>query len=288
MADFNEVKCTFRFVSDNGDRWSEVWYRSESAIYKDAQPPHLVAYMDKRLPFLTTDKRLHSVRVSPAFKTPTTGKRLSKSYRLLSPRGQDDSKGTMANYVVVVPVLSTTGHSREFPLHGLRASWFSLAADGTSLASLSTTAKAFFQYLKDDGWHIKTLTAGPQDAAGKTIEGLTIVGGALQLVATLGVAAAPGSKIIVSGVKGYKTSQFNGTWRVQSYDAGGPLLIATSKRFLDPNFFWDKTTGTVRVVQDSLYNFDTLDSWGTTNLETSSHKTGNPFDARRGRQSARR
>lgn len=288
MPAFNTVKCTFRFISHDGDRWSEIWYRPDSVIGGTAQFANLTAYWDKRRVFLTSDKQLLSVRVSPAYKVPTRGPRLSRSFRLYNAQGQDTDRPVMGNFCRVVPVYSSTGHQREFPIHGLSAPHFAANAEGDNSWGTSASMDAFFTTLKAGSWQLKVLTAGPGDPEAKKITALSILDGRLLFTAPGLGAVAGGAKVIISGVKGYKASQFNGTWKVRSYDALTGEAVVTSRRFLDPKFFWDDDTGTVRLVQDSLYNFDNVNDWEKNGLRNSSHKTGNPFDPRRGRQSVKR
>lgn len=283
---FDALKVVFRYAALDGDKFSEVMYYNLQAL-PTSLPAWVQNYWDKRQAILTSDKRLLSVRIGPAYKVPTRSVRLSRPFRLANNTGLVTARGMMANIDAVVPINTASGHSREFPLRGLDFSRVQLRADGTNNLTLNAAEIAFFTSIMRGGWCMKALQVGPVDAGVPKITALAIATNFLQLTVDLGGPVANGTSVIVAGVKGYKVGWANGTWKVASYDNTTKTLQLKGAKFMDARFLWDNPSGTVRVVTAGLYAFEAFDNFEQTNLDVSTHKSGNPIEGRRGRQSVR-
>jgi hypothetical protein len=186
-------------------------------------------------------------------------------------------------YAAAAEVRFTGGNhiSRPF-IHGMPDSWLE-STNGinfTLTADARAAVNAYLVFLIAQGvWQVRGFaTALTPDTS--TIKGIAFVAGAP--VFTLnGAAPAPNATIKVTGCKGYRANQYNGSWKVVSV-TGQDCTVASNKP-LDPTAIYAPNTGKWRTSTGGNWEYPAITT-GTI-LKAGSKKIGRPSFAPRGRRS---
>lgn len=256
--------------------FSEVIYHSGSSPKSFAENARLLATERKKI--LVNVGKLHHIRVSGA----TPG---ARAYRLavLNPAGAISSRRDVGSVTTTVGVYAENGSFRKMQLRGLPDSDHRFDALGNADISLSKGVETYLRFLISAGYEIRHKTKTANDETLKTISGITVVNG----VVTFSVDATgfvAGDKIIVSGCKGAKANQFNGTWSVgQLLDPITTGFKAATRRLIDPGFIYVAGSGRIRSGKPEGWGYSPIKEYDET-AQDGTKKTGRPTDSHRGRR----
>lgn len=262
--------------------WSEIYYTAGSQPKAGRAVAEAMAR--ERLKFLVNAGRIHHIRISGA----QPGDR---SYRFPLPNGAGaypivDTRDN-GNVTVTMGVYSTSGVFRKLKFHGLPDSSVYFDANGVENTTVTAALGNFVDYLILNQWQIRHI-ATAANLATKKISNITVASNGVVTFTVDTVGLVVGQKVRVSSCQGYHASQFNGVWTV-----GGPIPLpagsfaASSRRFIDPNFFYVPSSGSVRDGSSTGYTYVPMASRDDFQ-QSGTRKTGRPTDSRRGRVSARR
>lgn len=284
-----------RLADFRGDTCSESFYYAASAIGRlDFSGNPIMVDADqlvtKRRLCLATSWYIRSVRVTPAPKPGEDATRGGINWRVIAGAGDADDSQDIPNSVQIATLRTATGHVRQYDIHGVPDSWSEwYKTTGQQRLTPNGAVKAYVDYLSSAGkWQLRILRVPAGAAANPRIQTISVTAGVITLQTDPGLGAISAQKIIISGAKGYKVGQFNGTFRIATYDNTTGVLTITTRRSIDPNIFYERNTASLRYVSDSLVDFDTITAWDSHAVPAGTHKTGNVQEGRRGRRSVKR
>lgn len=261
----------------NSEGWSEVYYKAGSD--PKAAKPDAVALVNERKKFLAPVGVIHHVRISAA----QPG---GRSFRFTVANGAGGASALprdVRNVTTTVQAWGATAGSRVFKFHGRQDDAIVFNDDGTAQAAIPAVIDTFMAYLVTQQYQIRTNTLAANDPALPKVTDIDVAAGEVTFYGTF-PGTTVGEKIRISGVKGFKTAQFNRVWTVSEVVAGPPAGIkCQTTALLDPTFLLVKGSGRLREANFGDYTFVTISDYADT-VAFSTRKVGRPTDSPRGRR----
>lgn len=292
---FGHVRITLKIVSSEGDTFSESFYRASETLGKTSptrEGPVLSAdalIVKRRVP-LADAFRIRSCTITPALRPGESAPPGSLTFRVVNGKGDAAKPRDVGATTQLVAIRTASGHTRQYGMHGVVDQTIAFDPNGQEILGVGPQSKEFLDYLcnASNGWQMRITTKAAGDVGNPLVLDITVAGGTVAFKIDGLAQLAPGAKFKISGAKGYKVSQFNGDWKVESHDLGTKTISCKPRRLIDPNFFYEKPSAKYRAVNEDLINFANFAGYDGDGARGSSRKVGNSFERRRGRRSARR
>lgn len=292
---FSHICVRMKIISTNGDEFTEGFYRASDtlgSVSPTRSGPVLIAddLIVKRKRALVNQFRIRSCSITAAPLPGESSPRKALNFPVANGLGDRTVARDTANTVKNIPILSTTGHLRNYPMHGLADADVRFLPDGSEVLDPGAAVTGFLDYLvaAESGWQMRVVTVAAGDPANKAVVRITVDDDGIVSFVIPGVALqAPGARFFISGCRGFKVGQFNHEWKVTNHDVATNTITASTKRSIDPHFFYEGSSGKFRLKAGGTINFENFKEHQGTISRSSSKKTGNPFDRRRGRRSVR-
>lgn len=274
-----KVQLEFRMGEAN---WSEIYYRSGSDPKGGRDPA--IAMARERLKLCVPVAAIHHIRISAA----QPG---GRSYRFPLVAGSGTVSGPdrrdVGPVTNTVGVYSASGVFRKLKFHGYPDNAITFDPAGVPDTALGGATANFLGFLKANGWQIRHI-ATPAREATKKIWTIAVAANGTVTFGCDTTGLALGQKVRVSSCQGYHAGQFNGVWTVSGPNPLSPVsFTASSKRYIDPNFFYVGSSGSIRDGSPAGYIYLPIDDWDLYQ-SPGTRKVGRPTDSPRGRQSSRR
>jgi len=270
-----KVSLEFRMPGDGG--WTEQYYRAGAAIDSGAVAA-CNQLIQKRLLPLVPVASIKGFRVSAVEQ-----RRVSQHFRIRAGQGAPGGFRDLASAAVLVTCFAGAGHQRQVHILGCTDARLSWDVNGQEESPVSPGITAFLDYLTlpANGWgmRVETLVAG--DPALTPVTDISVTGNKVSFSAA-GLTINPRQKFLISGLKGFKVSQFAGQWKALSYAAG--ILQTFSNRRIDPNFVLEEPAQ-IRVINDTFYTYPTFTGYDADGMIGSTRKVGREPGLSRGRRS---
>ncbi len=280
------LRYTLNFALTPDDGWSETYYSLGSSIDAAAVARAHDLALKRAVPLISLAK-ISSCRisVSPANRTSRLVKFLNQRGDPSGPQNRDVGAVTTE-----IALYSTTGHRRDAQFHGQADDNHAYDLNGDQTSSLSNGLKTFLDYLIANSWQMRVESKTASDNTNIPISNIIVVGNKVQFLTSAIV--NPLGQFLVSGIKGYKVSQFRGTWTVSKFiPAVAPstdnTLECSTTRLIDPNYFIAKQ-GNIRILGPTFWNFEPIVAYDPTAGTFSTRRIGRPPSQRRGRRSGKR
>ena len=280
------LRFTLNFALSDEDGWSETYYGLGSSIDAAAVARAQDLAAKRALPLITLAK-IKSCRISVS-----PSNRTSRLIKFLNQRGSPSGPQLrdVGAVTTEIALYSTTGHRRDAQFHGQADDNHEYSATGDQTSSLSPGLQAFLDYLIANSWQMRVESKTAGDPTNTPIGTILIAGNKVQFLAP--VVITPLQQFLVSGLRGYKVSQFRGTWTCSKFTAAVPpatdnTIECSTQRLIDPNYFLAKP-GNIRVLGPTFFNFEPIAAYDPTAGTFSTRRIGRPPSQRRGRRSTRR
>lgn len=262
------------------DGWGEDYYAAGTVPKAFAAAAQSLA--DERKKMLVKTATIHHCRISAA----QPG---GRSYRFPVVNGAG-SRPTVqhrdfGNVAVNIGAYGEGGAFRKLCFRGFPDDTIVYDANGVADTTLPNLLPTFLAYLKAQQYLIRHIARAPNDLANIVIKDIGSVDGSVTFTCNA-TGLAESQHIKISSCKGHKASQFNGVWIVG--ELLNPVTLgfkAGTKRLVDANFFYVKSTGRIRNVEAAGYTFQKMVDFDAF-ITPGARKTGRPTDEHRGRRSS--
>jgi hypothetical protein len=134
--------------------------------------------------------------------------------------------------------------------------------------------------LGQNTWQLKGYAENTTIPPALNVDNITIVSGNI-VMSVPGAVYPDGTRIVISGCKGYRANQFNGVWKIATNTAGS-LVVSSTKR-IDPNFFYERNSGKARNTTPEYVGLSAAQT-----IRAGTKKMGRIPNVPAGRRSARR
>ena len=283
---FTHVKITMKIISSNGDDFSDSFYTPASSLSSvDLLGQTLCS---KRRNCLTDGWRVlwWTARSAPIPGT-EVGVRAGLKRRNGTGNGHLTGTRDAANVCILVN-MQAGDHNRAYAVHGCPDNAVQFDVHDNETTVIYPELKDYLDYLSSGPWQLKVALRLFNDPLNKPITEVGVAAGIVTFTCPGLAAMNPGDKFLVSACKGFHGSQFDGNWKVQSHNATSGVITTATTRRIDSNFFYVPSSGNVRPVNGTQVGFSNITGYAAGAVKSSTHKTGNPAEERRGRRSAAR
>lgn len=280
------LRYTLNFALTDDDGWSETYYGLGSSIDDSAVARAQDLAAKRAVPLISLAK-IKSCRISVS-----PSNRTSRLVRFLNQRGNPTGPQVrdVGAVTTEIALYSTTGHRRDAQFHGQADDNHTYNLNGDQNQQLSPGLEGFLNFLKANSWQMRVESKTASDPTNTPISNIIIAGNKIQFLAPILI--NPLQQFLVSGLKGYKVSQFRGTWTCSKFIAAvlpstDNTIECSTQRLIDPNYFLAKP-GNIRLLGPSFWVFEPIVAFDATSAVFSTRRIGRPPSQRRGRRSTKR